>query len=350
MNLEQEKSNQKIIELIAELSELGGEEKDEQENSKKEIENSFKQKREYQNPLSYYAETDDMTSDEKKNRSSYLILKDFLLAKKLEGCSNQTIGQYYNCVFNFISTISMSDKKLCDVTTNDIRAYMNMYYDTHQINNRSLDNMRRIFSSFFDWLTEEEYLNRNPVKKIKRIKVEQTIKKPFTDEEIELLRDNCRNIRELAIIDFLLSSGVRVSELCMLNKDDIDFVNREGVVFGKGQKERTIYIDAKSKIHVEKYLKTRNDDNPSLFVSKRYPYKRLQKSGVEILLKEIGLRAGVDNVHPHRFRRTLATNLINKSVPIEQVQQILGHTKLDTTLIYAIVNKENVKLNHRRFV
>lgn len=337
MNLDQEKQNRKIIELIAELGEMGGE-----------IE-SIPDLTLYSKHALFPEEmyTSDMTEEEKRTRSKYLILKDFLLAKKLEGCSNTTIKYYYDILFHFIMSIN---KDIHELTTTDVRSYLNLYNETHNIKNGSLDNMRRIFSSFFEWLLQEDYISRNPVKKIKRIKVDKVIRKPFTDEEIELLRDACNNIRDLTIIDLLNSSGIRVSELCGLNRDDINLVKREGVVFGKGSKERIIYFDAKTKIHLRDYLSRRIDDSPALFVSNRYPYKRLQKSGVEILLKDIGVRGGVQGVHPHRFRRTLATNLINRGVPIEQVQQILGHSKIDTTLIYAIVNQNNVKLNHERFI
>lgn len=337
MNLDQEKQNRKIIELIAELGEMGSE-----------IE-SIPDLTLYSKHALFPEEmyTSDMTEEEKRTRSKYLILKDFLLAKKLEGCSNTTIKYYYDILFRFIMSIN---KDIHELTTTDVRSYLNLYNETHNIKNGSLDNMRRIFSSFFEWLLQEDYISRNPVKKIKRIKVDKVIRKPFTDEEIELLRDACNNIRDLTIIDLLNSSGIRVSELCGLNRDDINLVKREGVVFGKGSKERIIYFDAKTKIHLRDYLSRRIDDSPALFVSNRYPYKRLQKSGVEILLKDIGVRGGVQGVHPHRFRRTLATNLINRGVPIEQVQQILGHSKIDTTLIYAIVNQNNVKLNHERFI
>lgn len=337
MNLDQEKQNRKIIELIAELGEMGGE-----------IE-SIPDLTLYSKHALFPEEmyTSDMTEEEKRTRSKYLILKDFLLAKKLEGCSNTTIKYYYDILFHFIMSIN---KDIHELTTTDVRSYLNLYNETHNIKNGSLDNMRRIFSSFFEWLLQEDYISRNPVKKIKRIKVDKVIRKPFTDEEIELLRDACNNIRDLTIIDLLNSSGIRVSELCGLNRDDINLVKREGVVFGKGSKERIIYFDAKTKIHLRDYLSRRIDDSPALFVSNRYPYKRLQKSGVEIVLKDIGVRGGVQGVHPHRFRRTLATNLINRGVPIEQVQQILGHSKIDTTLIYAIVNQNNVKLNHERFI
>ena len=338
LDLELETQNRKIIELIDELGRLGGEKGYELPDLKIYSKHALF-------PEELYISSDD--SGDKRTKSKYLILKDFLLAKKLEGCSIKTIRLYYDCLFSF--TVRMKNS-FADITTQDIRGYLNLYNETHDVSNITLDNMRRIFSTFFEWLHQEDYIDKNPVKKIKRIKIDKVVKKPFTDEEIEHLRDACNNLRDLALIDLLNSSGIRVSELCGLNRDDIDLNKREGIVFGKGAKERIIYFDAKTKIHLEDYLMRRMDDNPALFVSLRYPYRRLQKSGVEILLKDVGARAGVNDVYPHRFRRTLATNLIDKGVPIEQVQQILGHTKIDTTLIYAIVNQNNIKMNHGRFI
>lgn len=338
IDLEADKQNRKIIDLLSELATLGGE-----------TDSALPDLSQINTNLIFPEEIYENEIDElsKETRSKFLVLKDFLLAKKLEGCSNTTIKLYYDILFNFIVRLK---KDIQQVDTPDIRSYLNVYYETHDITNRTLDNMRRVFSSFFKWLQEEDYIIKNPMRKIKRIRVDKTVKKPFTDEEVELIRDSCTNIRDLAIIDLLHSSGIRVSELCSLNKDDINLTKREGIVFGKGSKERIIYFDAKAKIHLKEYLRRRVDDSPALFVSLRYPYKRLQKSGVEILIKEIGNRANVEDVYPHRFRRTLATNLIDKGMPIEQVQQILGHTKIDTTLIYAIVNQNTVKMNHGRYM
>ena len=326
--LEQRHANQKIINIMSNLDKMGVEHMDDSSDDFKSI-------------------PKDVVEERKTRKTKHQILKDFLLAKKLEGCSNNTIKLYYDILIHFLMTIN---KHPSNITTQDIREYLIVYQDTHRITNGSLDNMRRIFSSFFNWMEEEDYVQKNPVRKVHRIKSEKVIKKAFTDEEIELLRDHCQTIRELAIIDFLYSSGVRVSELISLNIDDLNFEEREGIVFGKGGKERIIYFDARSKIHLKKYISERIDDNPALFVTARYPFRRLQKSGVEILLREIGERAGVENVHPHRFRRTLATNMIEKGIPIEQVQKVLGHTKIDTTLLYANVNQSTVKLNHSKFI
>ena len=343
MNLEIEKENRRFMDMLEILSRLGGERFDP---TLPEVQiyaaNSLF-------PEVFYG-CSDLSEEEKMRRSPYLALKDFLLAKKLEGCSFTTLKGYHDACFLFLRTLNRDN--LSTITTNDIRNYLNFYYETRNINHRTLDTLRRVLSTFFDWLQVEDYILKNPVRKIKKIKIDKTVKKAFTDEDIVLLKDACRKrpLRDLCIVDFLYSSGVRVSELCSLNITDIDLKEREGIVFGKGSKERTIYFDAQTKIHLEQYLGQRVDDDPALFVSRRYPFRRIHKNGVELLIREIGLQAGVDNCYPHRFRRTLATNLINKGVPIEQVQQILGHTKIDTTLIYAIVNQDNVKLNHKRFI
>lgn len=334
---EHERQNRKIVDLLSQLGTLGGEE-------------SPFNGADLCNGSALFPEEEmgeELSEETKKTRSKYLILKDFLFTKKLEGCSNNTIKLYYDNLFPFII---QSNKYLGDITTTDIRSYLNRYHETHEISNYTMDNMRRIFSSFFAWLHDEEYVQNNPMKKIKRIKSAQTIKKSFSDEELERIRDACDNLRDLVIVELLTSSGIRVSELCMLDKADINMEKREGIVYGKGDKERIIYFDARTKLHLKQYLARRIDDDPSLIVSNRYPYKRLQRAGVEALLRDIGIKCGVEHVHPHRFRRTFATNMIYRGVPIEQVQKMLGHTKIDTTLIYAIVSQSNVKASHEKFV
>jgi site-specific recombinase XerD len=226
---------------------------------------------------------------------------------------------------------------------------MSDYQSNHKIKNMSMDNLRRVMNSFYNFLEEEDYIMKSPMKKIHKIKEEKIIKNPFTEDEVVLIQDACKNIREIALIDFLYITGVRVSELCQLNKEDIDFDKQEGIVFGKGAKERLIYFDARTKIHLLKYLKTRKDDNEALFVTSDAPYTRLTKNGIEYLVRIIGERANVEKCHPHRFRRTLATRMIDRGVPIEQVQNILGHTKIEATLIYAQVNQGNVKMSHSKF-
>ena len=329
INLLIEKENRRIDQIIYYLSKLGGDEDYNRENN-------------------FIIGNEEILDSEKITRNRYLILRDFLLQKRMEGCTNETVRVYYLTLFNFIN--ELKDIPLQNITTQNIRFYLSMYGSTHKITNIGLDSIRRTLSSFFGWMKAEEYITVNPMDRVRRIKTEKIIKTAFTDEEIERLRDAAIDYREKAILDFLISSGVRVSELCLLNKDDLNITEREGVVFGKGRKERFIYFDAKAKLHVNDYINSRIDDNPALFVSSRYPFQRLSKGAIEHIVKRIGDRAGVPNVYPHRFRRTLATRLLDKGVPLEQVQQIMGHSKMDTTLLYALVNQNTVKINHRRFI
>ena len=214
----------------------------------------------------------------------------------------------------------------------------------------TIDNIRRSLSTFFSWLEEEDYIIKSPMKRIHKVKTAVIVKDTIPDEKIEILRDNCNNLRDRAMIDFLLSTGIRVGELVRLNIDDIDFSERECVVYGKGDKERKAYFDAKTKIHLLNYIESRTDNNIALFVSLNKPHSRLTESGVELRLREMGKKLGVEKVHPHKFRRTMATRAIEKGMPIEQVQKILGHEQIDTTLRYAMVNQNNVKLSHRKYI
>lgn len=182
------------------------------------------------------------------------------------------------------------------------------------------------------------------------MKTPRVVKETFTDEDIERLCDNCTNLRDRAIIEILLSTGVRVGELIRLDIDDINFNEKECIVLGKGDAERIVYFNARCKIHLQQYLDSRTDSNPALFVSLRKPHYRLGINGVEFMLKKLGEKTSVNNVHPHKFRRTLATKAIDKGMPIEQVQKLLGHTKIDTTLQYAMVDEANVKLAHKKYI
>lgn len=280
-------------------------------------------------------------------RSLSCILRAFLSTKKFEGCSSATLNGYCSVVYSFLYSLTKSP---LEVKASDIRNYLIDYQRENRCSNRTLDNMRLVISSFYNWLENENYIVKNPSKKIKRIKYDKVVLQPFSDEEMEALRDACTNYRDLSIIEFLYSSGCRVSEACSLDKGDIDFIKREAIICGKGKKERIIYFNAKAKIHIMRYITKRIDNNPALFVGLKYPYRRLDRGGIEFICKEIGERANVPHCHPHRFRRTLATNLIDKGVPIEQVQTLLGHSKIDTTLLYANVNQQNVKANHSRHV
>ena len=286
-------------------------------------------------------------SENKEENSNEKMLEMFLAAKKIEGCSKKSLDYYQSTITNMLIKVGKNFKY---ISTNDLRDYLSNYQNKSNVSKVTLDNLRRILSSFFSWLEEENFILKSPVRRIKKIKTAQTIKETYTDEVLETLRDYCHNDRDLAIIDLLASTGMRVGELVRLNREDIDFENRECVVFGKGEKERKVYFDARAKIHIIRYLESRTDDNNALFVSLLKPYKRLKISGVEIRLRELGRKLKLPRVHPHKFRRTLATKAIDKGMPIEQVQHLLGHTKIDTTLQYAIVNQNNVKISHRRYL
>lgn len=287
-------------------------------------------------------------SDEAVQESDNLnFVKIFLAAKRVEGCSEKTARYYDSTIRNVLSSIG---KDINTITTDDLRMYLDEYQKRSGASKVTIDNIRRILSSFFSWLEDEDYIVKSPVRRIHKVKSCKTVKETYSDEALEIMRDNTECIRDLAIIDMLVSTGIRVGELVKLNRDDIDFENRECIVLGKGNKQRKVYFDARTKIHLQRYLQSRSDDNAALFVSLQRPYKRLLISGVEIRLRELGRRLDIHKVHPHKFRRTLATMAIDKGMPIEQVQQLLGHQSVDTTLQYAMVNQANVKLSHKRFI
>jgi len=275
------------------------------------------------------------------------LLAVFIAAKRIEGCSEKTLKYYHSTVDCMIKVVN---KQVCQINTDDLRCYLADYQKERNSSKVTVDNMRRIFSSFFSWLEDEDYILKSPVRRIHKIRTDKTIKETLSDEGLEVLRDVCEEIRDLAIIDLLTSTGMRVGELVRLNREDINFHERECVVFGKGGNERLVYFDARTKIHLLDYLNSRTDKNPALFVSLTMPYGRLMIGGVETRLREIGKRADLFKVHPHKFRRTLATRAIDKGMPIEQVQRLLGHVKIDTTMHYAMVNQMNVKNSHRKFI
>lgn len=271
----------------------------------------------------------------------------FIAAKKIEGCSDNTLKYYSNTLNSMVNNIS---KSVCSMDTNDLRLYLADYQETRQASKVTLDNIRRIMSSFFSWLEDEDYILKSPVRRIHKVKATKAVKETLSDECLEKLRDQCLHPRDRAIIDLLISTGIRVGELVNLDRSDIDFTQRECIVLGKGDKERPVYFDAKTKIHLQNYLATRTDSNPALFVSYNAPWNRLSIAGVERFLSNLGSRSQVQHVHPHKFRRTMATMAIEKGMPIEQVQKLLGHSKIDTTLHYALVNQANVKLSHQRYI
>lgn len=271
----------------------------------------------------------------------------FIFAKRIEGCSEKSLFYYENTINAMLSSIN---KNIKHISTDDLRLYLTEYQKKNEISKVTLDNIRRILSSFFSWLEDEDYILKSPARRIHKVKATLCIKNTYSDEEIELMRDVCQNERDLAIIDMFASTGMRVGEMVNLKRSDIDFQERECVVLGKGDKQRTVYFDARTKIHLQKYLDTRNDVNDVLFVSLRDKSKTLGIGGIENLIRNLGKDAGINKAHPHKFRRTLATGAIDKGMPIEQVQQLLGHKRIDTTLMYAMVKQSNVKASHRKYI
>ena len=271
----------------------------------------------------------------------------FLAAKRIEGCSEKSL-KYYQATIN--AMLNELKKDIKHIVTEDIRKYLTEYQEKKKSSKVTIDNIRRILSSFFSWLEDEDYILKSPVRRIHKVKSAINIKETYSDEALELMRDNCNELRDLAIIDMLASTGMRVGEMVLLDRNDINFNERECIVFGKGSKERVVYFDARTKLHLQNYLDSRTDDNPALFVSLKSPFERLKIGGVEVRLREFGKKLGISKVHPHKFRRTLATMAIDKGMPIEQLQKLLGHKKIDTTLQYAMVKQSNVKIAHRKYI
>lgn len=282
-----------------------------------------------------------------QSTSNEEYLQMFLNAKKIEGCSERTVQYYQVTIKHFLRAI---DTKVQKISTEEIRQYLVDYQGINDCSKTTVDNIRRNISSFFSWLEEEDYILKSPMRRIHKIKATQVVKTIISDEEIEKLRGSCQHARDLAIIDLLYSTGIRVGELVRLNRKDINFNDRECIVLGKGDKERKVYFDAKAKIHLQEYLEMRSDDNDALLVTLDAPHVRLKISGVEIRLRNLGKQANVERIHPHKFRRTMATRAIDKGMPVEQVQKLLGHSQIDTTMQYAIVNQSNVKESHRRYI
>ena len=284
---------------------------------------------------------------EKADISNEDFLAMFLSAKKIEGCSERTIRYYEATVQHLLSKIKTSVRR---IATEEIREYLSDYQQWNHCSNVTIDNVRRNISSFFSWLEEEDYILKSPMRRIHKIKTKTIVKSVISDEGIEHLRDHCGVKRDLAIIDLLYSTGMRVGELVNLNIEDVDLEGRECVVYGKGNKERRVYFDAKAKVHLKDYINSRKDENKALFVTLDAPFDRLKISGVEIRLRQLGRRLGLERIHPHKFRRSMATRAIDKGMPIEQVQKILGHSQIDTTMQYAMVNQNNVKASHQKYM
>lgn len=281
-----------------------------------------------------------------ENDSQELVEK-FISAKRVEGCSEKTLKYYLATIEVMTSSL---EKDVRTIQTEDLRKYLTDYQTQNGSSKVTIDNIRRILSSFFSWLEDEDYIIKSPVRRIHKVKTVSNIKETYTDEELELMRDNCEELRDLAIVDMLASTGMRIGEMVLLNRDDLNFNERECIVLGKGSKERIVYFDARTKLHLQEYLKGRVDDNPALFVTLRAPYKRIQIGGIENRLRKLGISLKISRVHPHKFRRTLATMAIDKGMPIEQLQRLLGHQRIDTTLQYAMVKQSNVKIAHKKYI
>lgn len=284
---------------------------------------------------------------ESQEDNSIALLNTFISSKRIEGCSEKSLSYYRKTIETMIERVSIPVQCM---DTNDLRDYLTAYQQEKRSSKVTIDNIRRILSSFFSWLEDEDYIIKSPIRRIHKIKTVSTVKETYTDENLEVMRDNCSEIRDLALIDMLASTGMRIGELVLLNRSDINFEERECVVFGKGSKERVVYFDARTKIHLQSYLDSRSDTDPALFVTLRSPHTRMSIGGIEVRLRKMGTELGIAKVHPHKFRRTLATMAIDKGMPIEQLQQLLGHKRIDTTLQYAMVKQSNVKLAHKKYI
>lgn len=306
----------------------------------------LKQLRQVLEQTLYYYEMTSTEVKQEEDDSNDLIMK-FIAAKRIEGCSEKTLKYYQTTIDALVVSLG---KNVRHILTEDLRAYLTEYQSKNRSSRVTIDNIRRILSSFFSWLEDEDYIVKSPVRRIHKVKTASSIKETYSDEDLEKMRDNCEELRDLAMIDMLASTGMRVGEMVLLNRGDINFLERECVVFGKGDKERIVYFDARSKLHLQEYLDSRTDTNPALFVTLRAPHKRLQIGGIEHRLREMGKYLNISKVHPHKFRRTLATMAIDKGMPIEQLQRLLGHQRIDTTLQYAMVKQSNVKMAHKKYI
>ena len=296
--------------------------------------------------VEFVIKTDELKHQEELDENKNMI-DSFISSKQVEGCSERTIKYYKEIIEKFVNSF---DKSIKQISTNEIRNYLSNYKDNSSCGSITIDNIRRVLSSFFSWLEDEDYIIKSPVRRIHKIKTAVVVKEVLTDENLERLRDECENIRDLSLIELLISTGMRVGELVNLNINSLNFEDRSCIVLGKGNKEREVYFDAKTKLHLKEYISKRNDSNDALFVSMREPHQRLSISGIELIIRTLGINSNINKVHPHKFRRTLATMAIDKGMPVEQVQKLLGHVKIETTMNYALVNQSNVKISHRRYI
>lgn len=296
--------------------------------------------------VEFIIKTDELKHQEELDENKNMI-NSFISSKQVEGCSERTIKYYKEIIEKFVNNF---DKSIKQISTNEIRSYLSNYKDNSSCGSTTIDNIRRVLSSFFSWLEDEDYIIMSPVRRIHKIKTAVVVKEVLTDENLERLRDKCENIRDLSLIELLISTGMRVGELVNLNISSLNFEDRSCIVLGNGNKEREVYFDAKTKLHLKEYISKRNDSNDALFVSMKEPHQRLSISGIELIIRTLGINSNINKVHPHKFRRTLATMAIDKSMPVEQVQKLLGHVKIETTMNYALVNQSNVKISHRRYI
>lgn len=296
--------------------------------------------------VEFIIKTDELEHQKELDENKDMI-NSFISSKQVEGCSERTIKYYKEIIEKFVNDF---DKSIKQISTNEIRNYLSEYKDNSSCGSTTIDNIRRVLSSFFSWLEDEDYIMKSPVRRIHKIKTAVVVKEVLTDENLERLRDECENIRDLSLVELLISTGMRVGELVNLNINSINFEDRSCIVLGKGNKEREVYFDAKTKLHLKEYISKRNDSNDALFVSMREPHRRLSISGIELIIRTLGINSNISKVHPHKFRRTLATMAIDKGMPVEQVQKLLGHVKIETTMHYALVNQSNVKISHRRYI
>ena len=296
--------------------------------------------------VEFIIKTDELKHQEELDENKNMI-NSFISSKQVEGCSERTIKYYKEIIEKFVNNF---DKSIKQISTNEIRSYLSNYKDNSSCGSTTIDNIRRVLSSFFSWLEDEYYIIKSPVRRIHKIKTAVVVKEVLTDENLERLRDECENIRDLSLIELLISTGMRVGELVNLNISSLNFEDRSCIVLGKGNKEREVYFDAKTKLHLKEYISKRNDSNDALFVSMKEPHQRLSISGIELIIRTLGINSNINKVHPHKFRRTLATMAIDKGMPVEQVQKLLGHVKIETTMNYALVNQSNVKISHRRYI
>lgn len=296
--------------------------------------------------VEFIIKTDELEHQKELDENKDMI-NSFISSKQVEGCSERTIKYYKEIIEKFVNDF---DKSIKQISTNEIRNYLSEYKDNSSCGSTTIDNIRRVLSSFFSWLEDEDYIMKSPVRRIHKIKTAVVVKEVLTDENLERLRDECENIRDLSLVELLISTGMRVGELVNLNINSINFEDRSCIVLGKGNKEREVYFDAKTKLHLKEYISKRNDSNDALFVSMKEPHQRLSISGIELIIRTLGINSNINKVHPHKFRRTLATMAIDKGMPVEQVQKLLGHVKIETTMHYALVNQSNVKISHRRYI